>query len=373
MKKTPNQKHKLSGIPTVYEETHKIIDSKTFDQVNIDKMEYDRNKRHEKAILNLINKHGKSKIPLVEKLVIQQETYHEALNNILSLRDHETFETMMLLFEYMEKKKSFRIERLSGTELLKLGGYSGTRQVHRSRILKRIENHAGAFIKVLDPEKSIMNYKSNHKDKGLVYKIVHLIKIEEVVHSIRNPSLVKELVNVAFLPEYIEYLQQISRRYIPLETIRKINKESSTDKTRHFLYKLCFKFAGIQKNECNLTLDECMNLGKFYNKSEVSLKRKWQPIEKALNKGHLFKLLSYQWIFRDPSPHEIIRDDLKVDLFRSIDQSFIKTPLEEKYYKYIDKVRILRAYHLASPKLNLPFDLENEEAVKSSKNIGIDI
>ena len=52
MKKTPNQKHKLSGIPTVYEETHKIIDSKTFDQVNIDKMEYNRNKRHEKAIQN---------------------------------------------------------------------------------------------------------------------------------------------------------------------------------------------------------------------------------------------------------------------------------------------------------------------------------
>ncbi len=367
------KKHRLSGIPTVYEETHKIIDSKPLDEVSIDKMEEERIKRHEKAILNLINRHGKSKVPLVEKLTIQQETYKEALTNILSLRSHETFETMMLLFEYMEKKKAFKIERLTGTELLRLGGYKGTKQVHRDRILRRIESHAGATIKVLDPEKSIKNYKSGHKDRGLVYKLVHLIKIKEVVHSRKNPKFIKELFDVEFLPEYIEFLQQISRRYIPLETIRKIEKTSSTDKTRHFLYKLCFKFASIQKNNCFLTLDECMNLGKFYNKSEESVKRKWKPIEKALQSAKEYKLISYTWYFREPTKHEISHDELKVDLFGSITLFNQNNQIEDKYYKYIEKVEVMRAYHLSHTNLSLPFELEKEEPIKKQARMEIDI
>ena len=297
MIKKYNQNHKLSGIPTAYEELHKIIDSKDFNKINVDELECERIKSHEKAILSLINKYGKSKIPLVEKLIIQQETYQEALNNLLSLKNHETFETMMLLFEYMEEKNTFKLERLTGTELLRLGGYKGIRQVHRSRILKRIENHIGTTIKVLDPENSINNYKATKKDRGLVYKVAYLIKIGKIIHSRRNPSLVKELIKVEFLPEYIDFLQQISRRYIPLKTIRRIKKESSSDKTRHFLYKLCFKFASIKKEECALTLTECMNLGKFYNKGEHSLKRKWSPIERALRRGEEYKLLKYNWIF----------------------------------------------------------------------------
>jgi hypothetical protein len=370
MSKKKNPKHRLSGVPTVYEETHKLVDSRNLDEVDIDKMEDERVRKHEEAILKLINKHGKSKVPLVERLSIQHETYQEALNNLLSLRSHETFETMMLLFEHMEKKKTFKLDKLTGTELLRLGGYKGTRQAHRNRILRRIESHAGTIIKVLDPEKSIKNYKSEKKDRGLVYKTVSLVKIREIVHSKQNPKLIKELVGVEFLPEYIEYLQQISRRYIPLETIRKIEKESSTDKTRHFLYKLCFKFAGIKKNECQLTLDECMNLGKFYNKAEHSIKRKWKPIEKALEKGKEYKLLEYQWIFRDPTDNEKKLDNLSINLFGVIDNVAMNTPLDDKYYKYIEKVRILRAYNLSAPQINLPFELEDDEAIKPKDNIG---
>lgn len=372
MIKNNNPKHRLSGVPTVYEETHKLIDSKDLKEVNADKMEEERIKRHENAILKLINTHGKSKVPLVDRLIVQQETYHEALNNLLSVRSHETFETMMILFEYMEKKKTFKIQKLTGTELLKLGGYNGTRQIHRSRILKRIESHAGTMIKVLDPEKSIKNYKFDKKDKGLVYKIVHLVKIAEVVHSKSNPKLVKELVQVEFLPEYMEYLQQISRRYIPLETIRKIEKESSTDKTRHFLYKLCFKFAGIKKNECVLSLEECMNLGKFYNNTEHSLKRKWKPIEKALEKGKKYKLLDYKWVFREPTKHEVSQDKLSLDLFGYIDDASIGINLEDKHYKYIEQVRIFRAYHLSSPSISLPFNLEEDSAIKPRRDSSIE-
>ena len=64
------------------------------------------------------------------------------------------------------------------------------------------------------------------KDRGLVYKVAYLIKIGKIIHSRRNPSLVKELIKVEFLPEYIDFLQQISRRYIPLKTIRRIKKKA---------------------------------------------------------------------------------------------------------------------------------------------------
>lgn len=373
MSKKYSKNHKLSAIPTVYEEAHKIIDSKSLDASTIAKLEESREKRDEKAVLNLINKHGKSDLPLVEKLTIEQETYKEALKNILSLRNHETFETMMLLFEYMEKKNTFRLDKLTGTELLKLGGYEGTRQVHRNRILRRIENHAATTIKVLDPEKSIKNYLAKRGDKGLVYKIVHLVKIKEVIHSIRNPSLVKELIDVEFLPEYIKYLQKISRRYIPLEAIRKIKKESSTDKTRHFLYKLCFKFASIQKADCLLTLEECMNLGKFYNTSTASFRIKWEPIEKALEKGKKAGLLSYKWIFRDIEDREKDADNLKLNLFREIDNECLEYPLKKTYYKYILKVHIIRAYPLSENKLALPFEIEKEKAIKSSSSVGFEI
>lgn len=373
MNKKFSKSHKLSAIPTVYEEAHKIIDSKSLDDSTIKKLEESREKRDEEAVLNLINKHGKSHLPLVEKLTIEQETYKEALKNILSLRNHETFETMMLLFEYMEKKNTFRIDKLTGTELLKLGGYEGTRQIHRNRVLRRIENHAATTIKVLDPEKSIKNYLTKKGDKGLVYKMVHLVKIKEVVHSIRNPLLVKELIDVEFLPEYIKYLQQISRRYIPLEAIRKIKKESSTDKTRHFLYKLCFKFASIQKTDCILTLDECMNLGKFYNTSTASPRIKWQPIEKALEKAKKIGLLEYKWIFREVEEHEKFADNLKLNLFKEIDNEYLSSPLHRPYYKYIAKVHIMRNYPLSEGKLALPFEIEKDKAIKSSSSIGFEI
>ena len=199
------------------------------------------------------------------------------------------------------------------------------------------------------------------------------MKIAEVIHSKTNPSLVKELVQVEFLPEYIEYLQQISRRYIPLETIRKIKKDNSTDKTRHFLYKLCFKFAGIKKNECILSLEECMNLGKFYNNAEHSLKRKWRPIEKALEKGKEYKLLNYTWIFREPTQNEINQDKLSVDLFGFIDVSSIGLSLEDKHYKYIEQVQIVRAYHLTAPSISLPFNLEEAPAIKPRSSSSIEI
>lgn len=336
--------HKLSAVPTAYEEQQKILDSKDpqIIESNLENLEIKRRKEDEEAILNLINTHGKSEIPLVEMLSIKEKTYKEALNNILSLRNPETFEAMMLLFTYMESKKSFKIERLTGLELLKLGGYIGTKQHHRDAILRRIEKNTGSVIKALDPAESTKNYKNKKSQKGLVYENYYLVKVKKIVYSKQNPNLIVELQDIEFLPEYIEYIHQISRRYIPLQTIQQIPKETGKDKTRHFLYKLCFKFAGMKKSQCELNLEECMNLGKFHNKKERNIKRKWKPIIKALEAGQQANLIDFHFTLKETGEQKI--------------------KIQETEYKAIEKVIITRLYALNAPQLQLPFQIEEKEA-----------
>lgn len=365
------KQHRLSAIPTAYEETQKIIDSKNIQDIEdkLERLEVDRRKGDEEAILDLINTHGKSKTPLVSKLSITQNTYSEVLNNLLSLRSPETFEAMMLLYEYMENKKNFTLDKLTGTELLKLGGYKGIRQIHRHRILQKIDQNSGINIKVLNPEESVKNYNNKKTDKGLVYDKFELIKVKKVVYSKRNPKLIKELVGVEFLPEYMKYIRIVSKRYIPLEAIRKIEKESSTDKSRHFFYKLCFKFGSVNGNECELTLDECMNLGKFFNKEEHSIKKKWKPIEKALLRGKKLNLIDFQLQFRQITESEKQQDGIATNLFMEITQVPYNADgtLKDEFYKYIKTVKIRRMYNLNAPKIDLPFTLEDEEPIKQKE------
>jgi len=92
----------------------------------------------------------------------------------------------------------------------------------------------------------------------------------------------------------MEHFHSISKRYIPLKIIRKIPEAKGTDKTRHFVYKFCFKLASIKNNECVLNLDKCMNLGKFFNKSERDTKRKCKPIEKALMRAKELGLINFK-------------------------------------------------------------------------------
>ena len=360
-----NKKHKLSGVPTAYEESQKVVDSKNIEKIkeNIDILEKQR-QRDELAILELSNTHRKSKVPLVDQLSIEQITYQQALQNLLNLKSTETLESIMLLYEYMEKQKTFKLDKLTGTELLKLGKYKGIRQIHRNNILRRIESNLNLKIKVLDPEESIKNYKNKNTNKGLVYKYYELIKVDKVVYSKKNPKLIKELVGVEFLPEYIKHIHLISKRYLPLESIRRIDKDSSTDKSRYFLYKLCFKFAGMKKEECQFTLEECMNLGKFFSRSERNLKKKWKPIEKALIRARKLRLLQFKWTFKEIPDTE--RNKFKTNLFGEITEGEYQEDetLKDEYYKYIKVVEIIRIYHLNAPQIDLPFALEKQKTIR---------
>ena len=172
------------------------------------------------------------------------------------------------------------------------------------------------------------------------------------------------------MPDYMEHLHTISKRYIPLETIRKI-PEDGKDKSRHFIYKLCFKLASIKSFECELSLNECMNLGKFLNKSERDTKRKWRPIEKALMWGKKLDLIEFRWKFKETEPQNITKDNINTNLFGEIEGKYNNNDntLNEKYYKYIESVIVKRIYNLNDGQITLPFALEQEEPKKDKKEM----
>jgi hypothetical protein len=372
MEKKRIPKHKLSGVPTAYEETQKIISAKDITKFenSIEQLELERRERDEKAILNLINDTSKGKNPMVQMATIEEQTFQQALGSLLSIRNTEAFEVMMLLYEYMEKQKTFKIDKLTGTELLKLSGARSINQTKRHHKLDLLLKQSSIKLKVLDPEQSLKNYRNKKNDDGLTYKIFELLRIKKVTYSEKNPELITKLHDIEFLPEYMEHFHSISKRYIPLETIRKIPEESGTDKTRHFIYKLCFKLASISGNECELSLNECMNLGKFFNKADRNTKRKWKPIERALLRAKEFGLIDFKWNFREISNIEQKKENLSVNLFHEISNPIYDSDgrLEEIYYKYINSVQIKRNYALNNTtQVELPFALEKQEPKREQK------
>jgi len=366
MKQLSTMKHKLTPIPTALEQTYKVTDGAETNMIESDleilEQELISNKKKRGANLPVINK-TKQRKPLVKSVSLESETFRKVLDKILSLQDPESFLVITLLYEYMEMKKSFKIDKITGTELLKMSGYkSKPNQKQRDKILSCILQHSNTTISVLNPEKTSKNYKNKETEEGRSYRHFTFLRVKESNYSKTNPDLIVSLEGIELLPGYIDFLPAISRRYIPLEQIRKIPKRSTRDKGRHFITKVCFKFASIKGNSFDLNLEECMNLGKFYTSS--TKKRLWKPIIKALQSAQELQLLKFKCNLRQPTNKEIKRDRLKLDVNGIIIDS--KKEINEILYKYIQSITFIRTYEL-DYKIDLPFDLEQEKAVKPTK------
>lgn len=369
---------KLASVPTVIDESRKIIDSKNRSDIqvlgnNIKNRELSRKELDKKAILELINNKTSTNFPLTRRMAIERATYQEALKNLVNLQDPEVLEAMMLLYEYMYKKKTFKLDKITGTELLKLSGHKEIRQKHRHAILSKILKNRKVSIEILDPEKSIKNYKNKKTNEGLEYNFYDLLRIKTVVYSKADDETIVALKNIEFLPVYIEHIHKISKRYLPLESIRKIPKNNSQDKSRHFIYKICFKFASMKGRECELNLEECMNIGQFFSRNDRAIARKWQRIEKALLTAKNLDIINFDWTFKLPTSKQIKKDNLEVNNFNEIiNPSYSEDgKLNDIFYKYIDTVIIRRAYSLNQKTIILPIEIEEKEPTKSYKPLQI--
>ena len=125
---------------------------------------------------------------MVKMITIEEKTYQEALGSLLAIRNTEAFETMMLLYEYMEKNKTFKIDRLTGTELLRFSGTQFINQERRHHRLKLLLKQASIKIQVLDPERSIQNYRNKKTEGGLVYKILTYSESKELSIPKQTPK-----------------------------------------------------------------------------------------------------------------------------------------------------------------------------------------
>ena len=369
-----NKTHKLSGIPTAYEETDKIINNKNIENIHekIEELELHRRRKDEKAILEILNDHVKGKNPLVKLATIERQTFHQALTSLLNIRNTEAFEVMMLLFEYMEKNNAYKIDKITGTELLKLSKAKTINQEKRHQKLSILVDQSSIKFQVLDPKKSLENYKKRKGDEGLVYKFFYLLKIKEVTYSESNPDRIVSLGGIELLPDYLQHKHLISKRYLPLQSIRNIPESRGLDKSRHFIYKLCLKFASIEKPQITLTLEECLNLGKFLNRDDRNLRKKWKPVEKALLHGKKIGLIDFTWSFKEPLDSE--KNLFNLTLFGEIAEGEYNKDgtLDQIYYKHIREVQIKRLYSLGNS-ITLPFSIEKIVPKKESKGIKFQI
>ena len=114
-----------------------------------------------------------------------------------------------------------------------------------------------------------------------------------------------------------------------------------------------------------------MNLGKFLNKGERALNRKWKPIEKGLLEAKKLGLIEFQWNFRRTEETERKKDNLNVDLFGDIMgvEYDDKNRLKGKFYKYIETVTVKRLYNLKKEQMKLHFSLEKEEPKREQKEM----
>ena len=122
---------------------------------------------------------------------LQQNTFTQALSSLLTIRNTEAFEALMLLYEHLESlNNNYKADKITGTELLNLSGTKGINQEKRHTKLNLLLKQSSIRIKVLDPEKSLQNYKEKKKEGGLTYKIFDLLKINKITYSKKNPNLI---------------------------------------------------------------------------------------------------------------------------------------------------------------------------------------
>jgi hypothetical protein len=228
-------------------------------------------------------------------------------------------------------------------------------------------------VTILDPERTAKNQRNANTEEGEVYQNFQFLQIKRTIYSKRNPDLIVSLEGIEFMPNYINFLPVISRRYLPLEQLRKIPKHVSTDKSRFFITRICFKFAGISDRGFALNLEECMNIGKFFNKSERDKKRLWQPIEKAFLIAEDLELLRFRWVFRKPTKNEIEKDKLIVNEYQEITTVLRESngTLKSQFYKYIQRVELYRTYDL-NVQIELPLELEKISAEKEREKTRVE-
>ncbi len=359
-----NNDIEVTPVVTAFSVLQKIIRHKDPKELesNLQYLAEDRERDDSNLVsLSFKNKMSKAPQPIVKDFKITAEDYTQIFNKLLEIQDTETAEAMRLLYQYMSERKSFNLDRINGRKLLEMGGFKDIRPESIDKVLRLILRYTNITMTTLDPVKTKEIRSRNKKNQSdNIYKNFTVLQVKEFrtreKHDKENKELLLELSDVKFMDGYMDFINEVSRSYLPMKTINKIPKVSAKDKRRYFIGNICdilsaltYKPYIIKKN-----LLECMDIGGFHNNRWKSEKRKaWKPIEVSLVEARKQKLLDYKWIFREIKEYEAEKDKILIDDKGGIQKVEFKNQktfvLLDKYYKYIEAVEIERLY-ITKPK-----------------------
>lgn len=323
-------------VPSAFTVLQKIIKSKNSKEVQLQlPLLLEQRQQDISPMVSLVfkNHSSKAKDPLVREFTLKAVNYDVIFHKLLEIQDEETQEAIRLLYLYMTEKKSFNLDKIDGRELLELGCYKRIRKEHIDKVLRCIMRYLGMTITVIDPT---TNIEKEYKKKNKIYTAYRHFTVLQVGHtytekdeSDTSKEYACALINVKFMEGYMDFINNVSRSYLPLQTLVSIPKVSNKDKRRTFITAICELFSFNQTTTLTKTLEECMNIGEFFYarwKSEKA--RAWKPIEAALIEAKTLNLLHYTWITKSNEELEPCGR------------------LEPKIFKDILVVKIQRSYNL---------------------------
>jgi hypothetical protein len=177
-------------------------------------------------------------------------------------------------------------------------------------------------ITIKDPVKSKQASKNKRGKVKTIYKNFTVLQVKEFgtnkdTSGTNNneKELILEFSDVKFMDGYMDFLNEVSRSYIPIKTIHRIPKVSVKDKRRYFISNICDILSASKRPHIIVkTLEECMTLGDFYyTRWKSEKKRMWKQIESSLIEAKKEGLLVYKWIFREIKECEAEKDGILID------------------------------------------------------------
>jgi hypothetical protein len=299
------EKVKVTPVISAFNVLQKLINNKNVDESkkNFSNMSLTEPSNASLVKISFNNSISRAESPLVKEFTITAENYDLIFAKLLEVQDLETQEAIKLLYLYMAEKKNFNLDVIDGKELLELGGYSRIRKEEIDKVLRCVLRYLGMVVTVLDPN---VETKKRGK-KEVIYRQYSHFTVLNVgkTHTREEKSkdgreLIYKLTDVKFMDGYMNYIDSVSRIYIPLKSIVNVPKISSKDKRRNFINNICEKFSYVRSEVLSKTLEECMEIGGFVYKMWSKNKAKaWKPIESALLQAQDMNLIKFEWHKKD--------------------------------------------------------------------------
>ncbi|MBA3954844.1 hypothetical protein H0X48_06000 [Candidatus Dependentiae bacterium] len=260
---------------------------------------------------------------------------------IITLGSTQGFVAFMMLYQYMYDKNLLgqEIERITGQEVM--DHIFGTRKYklmpkNKQKFLCSILQLSGLQFFLKDSKETAKTQQQLGHETNVVFTSFTLLKVKSF-ETLADETTIANIRQVSIMKDFIDlWFKKMSRLYIPLESILKINHDFNNDHRRGFNLSLALRHAelGSQKEYVEWDLQQCLNVGQW----SIPLRRKtqaWEKVIESLESGKKQKLIDYIFVYKPGKPEEL---------------------------RYIEKVIIKRLWKTQAEAIGLGFNPEDIKA-----------